>query len=139
MAVLFDSISKMLGVAIRGTILRQNVIANNISNADTPNYQAMDVKFDSLLRHVMEEGIDDADIDLTPKPHSLIKLAGLDDSRDSVELVYETESNDKLDDNTVDIDREMTKLAQNQISHHAFVKLLNAKFNMLKTAINGRQ
>ncbi|HID55192.1 TPA: flagellar biosynthesis protein FlgB, partial [Candidatus Poribacteria bacterium] len=42
---LFDSVSKMLELAIRGTVLRHNIIANNISNVDTPGYQAMDVSF----------------------------------------------------------------------------------------------
>ncbi|HEX29875.1 TPA: flagellar basal body rod protein FlgB [Candidatus Poribacteria bacterium] len=137
---LFDSVSKMLEVAIRGTVLRHNIIANNISNADTPGYQAMDISFEGLLRRVLSGEVDPERVDMTPKlDYSPLRLAGLDDEKDNgVELILEPGEEVKLDANTVDIDREMTKLAENLIMHNAFVRLLNAKYRILKTAINGR-
>ncbi|MCD6505830.1 flagellar basal body rod protein FlgB [Candidatus Poribacteria bacterium] len=137
---LFDSVSKMLEVAIRGTVLRHNIIANNISNADTPGYQAMDISFEGLLRRVLSGEVDPERVDMTPKlDYSPPRLAGLDDEKDNgVELILEPGEEVKLDANTVDIDREMTKLAENLIMHNAFVRLLNAKYRILKTAINGR-
>ena len=136
---LFDSVSKMLEVAIRGTVLRHNLIANNISNVDTPGYQAIDISFEGLLRKVLSGEVDPERVDMTPKVnYPPLKLAGLDDEDNGVELILEPGEEVKLDANTVDIDREMTKLAENLIMHNAFVKLLNAKYRVLKTAINGR-
>ena len=136
---LFDSVSKMLELAIRGTVLRHNIIANNISNVDTPGYQAMDVSFEGLLRRALSGDVDPERVDMTLKlDNSPLRLAGLEDERGGVELILEPGEEVKLDANTVDIDREMTKLAENLIMHNAFVKLLNAKYKILKTAINGR-
>jgi flagellar basal-body rod protein FlgB len=136
---LFDSVARMLEVAIRGTVLRHNLISNNIANVDTPGYQAVDVRFENLLRRVLTGEIEPDRLDMTPKTgRPALRLAGLSAEEDGVELVLEPGEELRLDGNTVDIDREVTKLAQNLIMHNAFVKLLNAKYRILKTAINGR-
>ncbi|MCY8282095.1 flagellar basal body rod protein FlgB, partial [Bacillus inaquosorum] len=39
--------------------------------------------------------------------------------------------------NNVDVDKEMTELAQNQINYQALVERMNGKFNSLKTVLTG--
>lgn len=39
--------------------------------------------------------------------------------------------------NSVDIDKEMTELAENQIYYQALVERINGKFNSIKSVLNG--
>ena len=126
MARLFDPVCRMLEVAIRATVLRHNLIANNISNVDTPGYQAVDIRFEELLERVLRGEVEPEEVSFEP----LARQPG-------VKLVLESGEGVRLDANTVDIDREMTKMVKNMILHNAFVKLLGRKYSTLKTAIRG--
>ena len=45
-----DSVSAVLGYALDGLSLRQNTIADNLANVDTPGFRATAVDFESVLR-----------------------------------------------------------------------------------------
>ncbi|MDA8271645.1 MAG: flagellar basal body protein [Actinomycetota bacterium] len=46
----------ILQFALNATVAQQQVIANNISNLNTPNYQADKVSFESSLAHALQFG-----------------------------------------------------------------------------------
>ena len=51
-----DNVSRVLGLARDGVSLRQNVIADNIANVDTPDFRASTVDFESALRGALANG-----------------------------------------------------------------------------------
>ena len=143
MSKLLDITTRALEAATKGTVVRHKVIANNIANADTPAFQAADFSFEKQLKAALER----AKTNGSSEPTKVLVAAGsvppcreasLPEEPVETEnqgLTLEASDQPRLDGNTVDIDREMVKLAQNTILHNSFIHLLNAKFQMLKTAI----
>ena len=107
----------------RGTV--QNLISRNLANLDTPNYTGTGLEFEKQLRAAMEGGVLPPSMARTNPRH-----LPLDPSRpfDKAEGEYK-------DTGPVQLDVEMSKLAENNIMFNAMVQLLNKKFTLLKTAI----
>jgi flagellar basal-body rod protein FlgB len=55
-SVLDDVSSKAVRVALTGLAMRQRVIANNISNIETPGFTAGRVQFEDQLRSAVQAG-----------------------------------------------------------------------------------
>ncbi len=51
-----DSVGFVLHSAINGLAQRQNVIADNIANVDTPGFRARSVEFETALERAIERG-----------------------------------------------------------------------------------
>ena len=51
-----DAVSSVLASALDGLATRQNVIADNIANVDTPGFRARSVDFESSLRSAVNRG-----------------------------------------------------------------------------------
>src|SRR3546814_17839893 len=51
-----DAVGSILHAAVEGVSVRQNVIADNIANVDTPGYIATSVHFESSLRNAIADG-----------------------------------------------------------------------------------
>jgi len=138
MPKLFDITTRTLEAATKGTVIRHRVIANNIANVDTPAFQAADFSFEKQLKAALER----AKTNASSQPSKALTVGGRKASlpeepveADNQVLLLEANDQPRLDGDTVDIDKEMVKLAQNTILHNSFIHLLNAKFRMLKTAI----
>ena len=102
---------------------RQRVIAENVANADTPGFQARDLTFDHELSLAQK---------VRALPMSTLPTPALD-----LRLVDSPDARMRPDGNNVDIDRQMTRIAQNALYHNVVVQLLSSRFAALKTAING--
>jgi flagellar basal-body rod protein FlgB len=61
---LYDTTQLALEKAIEGSSARQQAIAANLANVDTPGYQRVDVDFHSTLRDAMASGSDGLDADV---------------------------------------------------------------------------
>ncbi len=111
---------------------RHKLIASNIANVTTPGYTAKKIDFDSELRKALRpEGLRTT---VTHPRH--IPLKSSMNSPPKVKNVAEREGSTGI--NTVDIDREMADLAQNQLVYQLTAKLAGRKFKALKSAIRGR-
>lgn len=103
-------------------------IANNISNADTPNYKAKSVEFrDTLNRSLKAHRTDQKHIPFSTEA--------------SVNPSFFTKTNADTsyshNGNNVDVDKEMTKLAENQLYYQALIQRMNGKFRSMNTVIKG--
>lgn len=108
--------------------LRHKIIVGNIANAETPNYKAFDLVLMDAMGSEMEP--------LVP----MVTPAGATPARFEADgpralLVNEKPTNYRNDGNTVDIDKEMTKLAHNNISYNAAVQALSKLLSVIKYAI----
>lgn len=112
---------------------RAEVLANNIANADTPNFKARDLDFASVLE-AQQSGADQAfQAKQTHSRH--MAMEGFIDQ--AAGLRYRIASQPSIDGNTVDTQVEQAKYAQNAIDFQASFTFLNSKFKGLMTALRG--
>lgn len=130
MAITFD---KALGIhddAVLVRVQRASVLANNIANADTPNYQARDVDFQAILNGSMERPVAMA---VTQQGHSSELL----EPDLAAEMMYRIPHQASVDGNTVELNQEMARYTDNAIDYQASFTFLNRKFTGLMGAIKG--
>jgi flagellar basal-body rod protein FlgB len=113
--------------------LRNEVLAHNIANVDTPIYNRKDVDFESYLQSALNSGLDDV---IVHRLHQFRMGASQDVSsvRAKVTEDYNTLAM-RIDGNNVDIDEEMAQMAQNTIKYNVVTQNINGKFSKLRHAI----
>lgn len=124
--------------ALDGLTLRQQAITNNIANVDTPNYKSTEVNFESDLQAALGHSAAEKDalpLAATDARHlsSTNGPASLETLSPRISQLMTTSL--RNDGNNVDVDREMTRLAETQLHFEAATQLINVKFNQLKQAI----
>jgi flagellar basal-body rod protein FlgB len=97
--------------ALNAASLRQQLIANNIANVDTPGFKRSDVHFAALLAQALGEG--DRLPLLTDNPRDIGGTPSLTDLVPVVVTDYNTSG--RLDGNNVDMDAEQAEMAANTI------------------------
>lgn len=107
---------------------RNEVLANNIANVDTPNYKRKDVSFQNYLEHALI-GSESLDERISEVNSHLSDFGGVIYTDSSV-LSY------RLDGNNVDIDTENAYLAENQIRYNALVDQIGQEFSRYKTVLS---
>jgi flagellar basal-body rod protein FlgB len=132
--ILFNQPSMMiLGKMLDNAAVNQRVIAANVANVSTPGYRKRGVNFDEQLKRAvnsLSSKILRSEPGHLPQPDSLQDI--------TPEVVY-VENGYWNGINNVNIDQEMADLAKNQLDFNIAAKLLNEKFNGLRTAIRGRR
>nr|WP_283094439.1 flagellar basal body rod protein FlgB [Paenibacillus sp. ATY16] len=121
--------------ALKAAELRQGVVANNIANVDTPNFKRSEVLFEELLSQEMG-GQTVLQGKRTNERHIPIgRTSGIvPTAQTQTDNLSEMNNNE----NNVDIDREMSLLAKNQLSYNFYIQQINHDVKMMKTAIEGR-
>ncbi|WP_127495835.1 flagellar basal body rod protein FlgB [Paenibacillus glycanilyticus] len=121
--------------ALKAAELRQGVVANNIANVDTPNFKRSEVLFEELLSQEMG-GQTVLQGKRTNEGHIPIgRTSGIvPTAQTQTDNLSEMNNNE----NNVDIDREMSLLAKNQLSYNFYIQQINHDVKMMKTAIEGR-
>ncbi|NLL52440.1 MAG: flagellar basal body rod protein FlgB [Peptococcaceae bacterium] len=125
-----SSILNLLERGLDGLALRQKVLADNIANVDTPGFKKSDLNFEQYLQAAIDSRQDSrlpANKDITYNHSWPVK------ARDFVEKDLATSF--RNDGNNVDIDSEMTKLAQNNLHYDALTTMLIGHLSILKTVI----
>ena len=133
MSISFD---KALGIhekALGFRAQRAEVLANNIANADTPNYKARDLDFSAVLAEQTGKSQGSFSLAVTSSNH--IAAQGLEIADPA--LRFRTASHPSLDQNTVDMQVEQATYAENAIDFQASFTLLNSKFKGLMSALRG--
>lgn len=123
--------------ALRLRSERQQVLASNIANADTPNYKARDVDFNSALRQAMSTASSPpAGVLVKTSPNHLSGNAGTTAS--GAQLLYSTAAQGSVDGNTVDMDAERAKFADNALRYEAGVTFAGGALKKLLAAVQGQ-
>src|SRR3954465_1644384 len=113
---LFDNTQLGLERAISGASMRQEVLANNLANAETPGFQRSDVDFHTTLAQAMKTG--DA---------NSIESTSFQAQQDNQVL--------RADGNGVDIDTESANVAKNGLEYDALISVARARIGILKSAM----
>jgi len=116
---------------------RQEVLASNIANADTPGYQARDIDFSSELKRVLEQGrAQGSGLSLTVTSARHIPMQNLQPP--SLDLMYRIPDQPALDGNTVDMDRERTQFADNSLKYQTDLTLINSQIKGMMNVLQGQ-
>jgi flagellar basal-body rod protein FlgB len=120
---------------------RQQVLASNIANADTPNYKARDIDFASALQGALAKnsGTPPAGVLATTSPAHLPVSGGGDYLPNGTPVLYRTPAQGAADNNTVDMDVERNQFADNALRYEAGVTFLNMQIRGMMAAIQGGQ
>ena len=104
-------------------VLRQDAIASNIANLETPGYKRLDVapSFNSELQRACAAG--DAEQIAGLKPALAVDANAVAVSRDG---------------NTVNLENEMLQMNQNVVAHALEVQMVTYNLSRLRTAIAGK-
>ena len=119
----FDYVN-VLGKAADASWLRNDILANNLANVDTPGYKRKDIDFESQLRRALGSSRYES-VDSKVSHVTSTELEG---------RVYTDAANFsyRLDGNNVDIDTENVELASNQIKYNGLMSGINPEFANLK-------
>jgi flagellar basal-body rod protein FlgB len=133
MADIFDKTTQALGASLNYRLLRHNVTSANVANAETPGYKAKVVEFeDALARAVDLDGMNS--LTTSSPEHFAMGSSAIGNERVTVEDNPEADVNP--DKNTVDLDKEVTTMAENSVLYKAALALINKKMAMLKYGIS---
>jgi len=104
------------------TVLRQEALAANLANAQTPGYRRVDVSkdFKAAFQDALREGNTSKMKQMSP----------------SIDVDRHAAINDATG-NTVDIEKEMVHLSENQIQHQLETRMISGRLARLKMAIRG--
>lgn len=123
----------LLNKALNVTALRNRVIANNIANVDTVNYRRKDVDFATYLR---DQVVQPAVVGMRTNPRDL--PVGTMDA-DEQPRIYEPDPGPNTTGvNDVDIDMEMSNLAENHLLYNISAQLIGGQFQRLRKCITGQ-
>jgi flagellar basal-body rod protein FlgB len=121
--------------ALRLRDQRQQVLASNIANADTPNYKARDLDFKSALQGALKAAPVTGGVALaTTTPGHLGGKPGL---AADAGLLYRTPAQGSVDGNTVDMDAERAAFADNAIHYEFNLNRLSSQIKGLLSVIQG--
>ena len=108
---------------------RQQLLASNIANADTPNYNAVDIDFNSAMQAALQQA-NPAELKLTSSSH--LPNAGTIGNADIKERASKQNN---LDGNTVDMDIERAQFTENALQYEAAITLINNHFKNIASVI----
>ncbi len=115
----YQGVKKMLDA----TVLRQEAIASNLANVETPNYKRVDLSpsFASQLSNAIGTG-------------SAARVGGVNPTVG----IDQTAVAQNRDGNSVQLEKEMIYLQKNMVAHQLQTQMLSGTFAKLNAAIKGR-
>ncbi len=131
-----DKTLKALTTALNFREMRQELISSNVANANTPGFKSKKMDFEEALARALDvDG--QMGMNVTDDRHHNVGNGGFNNLEPEI---YDdpngvvTESG-----NTVDVEAEMAKMAENKLMYDALVQLINKKMGIMKYAINSEK
>ncbi|PXX46529.1 flagellar basal body rod protein FlgB [Undibacterium pigrum] len=119
-------------LSVRGQ--RQQLLASNIANADTPNYKARDVDFARALSNALGQNLTQSPTVLNKTASQHIDTPG---AIGGVAAQYRPTVQGSVDGNTVDMDVERNQFTDNALRYEASLTIINMQIKGLLAAIQG--
>ncbi|MFA5582958.1 MAG: flagellar basal body rod protein FlgB [Bacteriovoracaceae bacterium] len=131
-----DKTLKALTTALNFREMRQELISSNVANANTPGFKAKKIDFEEALARAL-------DVD------GQMKMNAADDRHFNVgnggfnnlepEIYDDPNGVVSENGNTVDVEAEMARMAENKLMYDALVQLINKKMGLMKYAITNEK
>ncbi|MFD1801168.1 flagellar basal body rod protein FlgB [Mixta tenebrionis] len=113
---------------------RQDILASNIANADTPGYLARDIDFSQQLKQAVSQQrqrTEPLSLSLTASRH----IPATATVFNQTELLYRIPDQPSADGNTVDMDRERVNFADNNIKYQTSLTILGSQIKGMMSVI----
>lgn len=120
-------------LSLRGQ--RQQLLASNIANADTPNYKAKDIDFASTLTNALHLN---ANQKAPVVERTDVRHLGLKNSLGEAPTLYRGNGQGNIDGNTVDMDAERNAFTDNAVRYEASITMINMQIRNMLAAIQGQ-
>jgi flagellar basal-body rod protein FlgB len=128
---------KYLESSLNYRAIRQDLIAGNISNADTPYYKARDIDFEDMLSKKAKEEFNKNDKKLALARTSENMMAGIDEENSDKPTIFFRDGHlARNDGNTVDLDVETTELSKNSMMYNATIEALKKQASIFRAVIS---
>jgi flagellar basal-body rod protein FlgB len=129
---MFDKTTNALGTAINMRLMKQNTIAANIANQETPGYSAKKLDFEEALARAIDlDGL--RGVSTSHEGHFSVGSGSM--QRIRPDIYDNPEGQVDNDGNTVDLEKEIAAMAENTILYKAALQLINKKMAALKYAV----
>lgn len=117
------------------SLLRRNVIADNVANADTPNFKRSDINFEAELKRALEANTSrKLEAKLTHERHvSFNRNVDYRDVGPRRVLDYLTTTDNN--GNNVDLENESMALLQNQLRYELMTTLVANKYSQINSVL----
>ena len=129
-----ESIFGIHEAAFRVRNERAQLLANNLANADTPNFKAQDIDFRKALQQAADE-FDHSSTSMNKTHANHIDSEGF--SSTSKFLMYRQPTQPALDGNTVETHIEKAQFAENALQQQATLEFLDSKIKGIRNALRG--
>jgi len=140
-----DALFDFNATALRVRAQRQEILAANIANADTPNFKARDIDFASSLKKALEANAADATNSAAVASNGGLALATTHSKHISgsgtggineADLLYRPLIQGSVDGNSVDGEVERSAFVDNAIHYEANITMLNASIKDMNAALS---
>lgn len=129
-----DDLMRFHQTALSLRSARQELLASNIANADTPNYKARDINFASALQNALAGTSTQLPLVQTSPQHLEGNAGG---SILGAPVMYRKPIQPSADGNTVDMDVERAQFTDNALRYEASVRFVSEQMKSLLSAIQG--
>lgn len=131
MVATIDNFLGISAAALKLRAARSEVLASNLANADTPNYQARDIDFKSVLSEYQN-----------PQGAGELRMTHSNDigsagTLSSPQLLYRIPTQPSVDGNTVDADTEKAAYMENALQYESTLHFVDESIKSLREAIKG--
>lgn len=127
-----DDHFRVQSTALKMRAARQELLAANIANADTPNYKARDVDFQSAFQSALS-GKSSTAMATSHSRH--LQAQSSFDIFPSSAVLYRTQGQPSIDGNTVNVDEEMAAFTDNALRYQAALTFMQKRIEGLSSAI----
>jgi flagellar basal-body rod protein FlgB len=129
-----DSTLQFQQTALNLRAARQELLASNIANADTPNYKARDIDFASALQGALSGNTAKLPLTTTAPNHS---GGATGTAVMGAPVMYRNVLQPSADGNTVDMDVERAQFADNALRYEASTNFVSGQIKDVLTALQG--
>ena len=130
---MFNGTISILEKSLDMRSMKHNLLVSNIANKDTPNYKAFDLAVEEEMQKLTGTR---KTVSLWKTQEGHFQANGEDCTEVSITKSSEG-FEQSMDGNTVDIEKEMTNLAENNLLYDAMAQIMRKKLQGLKVAIQG--
>lgn len=132
----FNRSNKYIESALNSRATRQDLIASNLANVDTPFYRSKDIHFEQMLSDAAQKEFNrDKSKELTLANTSKMHLQPKNSGAEKPVLFYRDGHMARNDGNTVDLDVETSELSKNGVIYNALTVTRQKNSALFKAVI----
>ena len=132
MSLITDTTNNAIQGSLDLRFRRQEMLSSNLANLDTPNYQPQDLEFEGALRTIRDSETSHVPITQTNGEH---RTMGNPLYKGDDQVIERPDILNSVDGNGVDLDREMSRFADNSMRYSATIEMMRRRVGIMNYSI----